>query len=115
MPFGATESLGKAVLKGMTTPERAGQRRALPAADRPGRRGQPRSTPSTRPPTFTLWSQIVAFELLHKALAQGVATIPASSGGDEPGFMAVGFDPRTSRDFVISNNEGIGWGAGREP
>ena len=26
--------------------------------------------------------------------------------------MAVGFDPRSGRDFVISNNEGIGWGAG---
>ena len=41
-------------------------------------------------------------------------TIPASSGGDEPGFMVVGFDPRTGRDFVISNNEGVGWGAGRD-
>jgi N-methylhydantoinase B len=95
IPFGATESLGKAVLKGMTTPSELFNA-AYPAA------------------TFTLWSQIVAFELLHKALAQGIGTIPASSGGDEPGFMVVGFDPRTDRDFVISNNEGIGWGAGRD-
>jgi N-methylhydantoinase B len=27
--------------------------------------------------------------------------------------MAVGFDPRINADFVISNNEGIGWGATR--
>jgi N-methylhydantoinase B len=28
--------------------------------------------------------------------------------------MVVGFDPRTGRDFVISSNEGVGWGAGRD-
>lgn len=52
--------------------------------------------------------------MLHKALAGVIASIPASSGGDEPGFMALGHDPRTGRDFVISNNEGIGWGATRD-
>ena len=53
---------------------------------------------------------MVAFELIHKALAQGLSTIAASSGGDEPGFMAVGTLPN-GEPFVISNNEGIGWGA----
>lgn len=113
IPFGATESLGKAVLKGMTTPNEpanAGHYRPLTVRAEEGTLFHAVYPAAT----FTLWSQIVAFELLHKALAQGVATIPASSGGDEPGFMAVGFDPRTSRDFVISNNEGIGWGAGRD-
>jgi N-methylhydantoinase B len=113
IPFGATESLGKAVLKGMTTPNEpanAGHYRPLTV------RAQEGSLFNAAYPaaTFTLWSQIVAFELLHKALAQGIGTIPASSGGDEPGFMVVGYDPRTDRDFVISNNEGIGWGAGRD-
>src|SRR5690606_41219994 len=61
--------------------------------------------------TFTQWGGIVAFELMHKALAQVLDTIPASSGGDEPGFMALGNDPRTGQDFVISNNGGSGWGA----
>jgi N-methylhydantoinase B len=113
IPFGATESLGKAVLKGMTTPDEpanAGHYRPLTVRAQEGTLFH-----ATYPAaTFTLWSQIVAFELLHKALAQGVGMIPASSGGDEPGFMVVGFDPRTGRDFVISNNEGIGWGAGRD-
>jgi N-methylhydantoinase B len=113
IPFGATESLGKAVLKGMTTPNEpanAGHYRPLTVRAEEGTLFNA-AYPAA---TFTLWSQIVAFELLHKALAQGIATIPASSGGDEPGFMVVGFDPRTDRDFVISNNEGIGWGAGRD-
>jgi N-methylhydantoinase B len=113
IPFGATESLGKAVLKGMTTPSEpanAGHYRPLTVRAEEGSLFHAVYPAAT----FTLWSQIVAFELLHKALAQGVGSIPASSGGDEPGFMAVGFDPRTSRDFVISNNEGIGWGAGRD-
>lgn len=113
IPFGATESLGKAVLKGMTTPNEpanAGHYRPLTVRAEEGTLFHAIYPAAT----FTLWSQIVAFELLHKALSQGVATIPASSGGDEPGFMVVGFDPRTSRDFVISNNEGVGWGAGRD-
>lgn len=111
IPFGATESLGKAVLKGMTTPNEptnAGHYRPLTVRAEEGTLFHA-AYPAA---TFTLWSQIVAFELLHKALAQGVGAIPASSGGDEPGFMVVGFDPRAGRDFVISNNEGIGWGAG---
>jgi N-methylhydantoinase B len=113
IPFGATESLGKAVLKGMTTPNEpanAGHYRPLTVRADEGSLFHA-AYPAA---TFTLWSQIVAFELLHKALAQGIGSIPASSGGDEPGFMVVGFDPRISRDFVISNNEGIGWGAGRD-
>jgi N-methylhydantoinase B len=112
IPFGATESLGKAVLKGMTTPTEpanAGHYRPLTVRAEEGTLFHA-AYPAA---TFTLWSQIVAFELLHKALSQGVPSIPASSGGDEPGFMVVGFDPRTGRDFVISNNEGVGWGAGR--
>ncbi|MCU1658021.1 MAG: 5-oxoprolinase (ATP-hydrolyzing), partial [Pseudonocardiales bacterium] len=63
--------------------------------------------------TFTQWSAIIATELIHKALAPVIRSIPASSGGDEPGFMAVGFDPRVQANFVVSNNEGIGWGATR--
>ena len=113
MPFGATESLGKAVLKGLTTPHEpanAGHYRPLTV------RAEEGSLFHAVYPvaTFTLWSQIVAFELLHKALAQGIGTIAASSGGDEPGFMAIGRDPRFDRDYVISNNEGVGWGAGAD-
>tara|TARA_Y100001968_G_scaffold275206_1_gene268810 strand:- start:427 stop:1143 length:717 start_codon:yes stop_codon:yes gene_type:complete len=54
---------------------------------------------------------MVAFELIAKALSQALETIPASSGGDEPGFMSMGTHVRTGKNFVVSNNEGIGWGA----
>src|SRR5260370_8702413 len=61
--------------------------------------------------TFTQWSAIVATELIHKALAPAIDSIPASSGGDEPGFMAVRFDPPARPSLVVSNNHGIGLGA----
>ncbi|WP_238364787.1 hydantoinase B/oxoprolinase family protein [Mesobacterium pallidum] len=61
--------------------------------------------------TYVGWSKMVAFEMIAKALAPVIDWIPASSGGDEPGFMAVGKHYVTGRPFVISNNEGIGWGA----
>ena len=54
---------------------------------------------------------MAAFELINKALAQGMDQINASSGSDEPGFMAVGTHPETGEMYAVSNNEGIGWGA----
>ena len=63
-------------------------------------------------PTFTLWTGIVALELIYKALAQGMPDrLPASSGGDVPGFMMVGTHPDTGEFFAISNNDAVGWGA----
>ena len=56
---------------------------------------------------------MVAFEVIAKALAPAVGWIPMSSGGDEPGVMAVGTHARTGKTFVVSNNEGIGWDATR--
>lgn len=113
LPIGATESLAKSTFKELTTPtepSNAGHYRALTIKADPGNFFH-----AVYPvATFTQWSGIVAFELMHKALAQVMDTIPASSGGDEPGFMALGADPRTGQDFVISNNEGIGWGARRD-
>lgn len=113
LPIGATESLAKATFKELTSadePSNAGHYRALSVVADPGNFFNAQYPVAT----FTQWSAIVAFELLHKALAQVLDTIPASSGGDEPGFMALGNDPRTGADFVISNNEGIGWGARKD-
>ena len=63
-------------------------------------------------PTFTLWTGIVALELIFKALAQGMPDrFAASSGGDVPGFMMVGNHPVTHDFFAISNNDPVGWGA----
>ena len=108
MPYGATEGMVKTVFKSLTTPFE------------PRNGGQFRPVRTIAPPgtlfhaiypaaTFTLWTQMTGMELLYKALAQGVATVAASSGGDEPGFMAVGVHA-DGRTWIISNNEGIGWG-----
>lgn len=103
VPFGATESLAKTVFKALTTPDEpanAGHYLPLSVSAEPGTLFHAVYPAAT----FTLWTHIVAFELVHKALAQGLATMAASSGGDEPGFMAVG------PGYVVSNNEGVGWG-----
>ena len=63
--------------------------------------------------TYMPWTKMVAFERIAKALAPVIDWIPMSSGSDEPGFMAVGTHHHTGRTFVVSNNEGIGWGATR--
>ncbi|MGI8882362.1 MAG: hydantoinase B/oxoprolinase family protein [Jatrophihabitans sp.] len=113
LPIGATMGIAKATFKELTTPREptnAGHFKPLTVLAEPGNFFHA-VYPSA---TFTQWSAIIATELIHKALAPVIDSIPASSGGDEPGFMAVGFDPRVGRDFVISNNEGIGWGATRD-
>ena len=110
MPFGKTLSLAKTVFKSLTTP------------DTPANHGHYAPLTVSCPPgnlfhavypaaTFTLWTGMAAFELINKALAQGMAQIHASSGSDEPGFMAVGAHPDTEEMYAVSNNEGIGWGA----
>lgn len=112
LPIGSTMGIAKAIFKELTTgslPANAGHFRPLTVITEPGSIFDARY-PSA---TFTQWSAIVAFELMHKALSAAIASIPASSGGDEPGFMALGHDTRTGSDFVVSNNEGIGWGGTR--
>ncbi|MFC5819125.1 MULTISPECIES: hydantoinase B/oxoprolinase family protein [Nonomuraea] len=111
MPFGATVALCKVILKSLTSP------------DEPSNHGttvplEVRAEPGTLfhavypQPTFTLWTGIVAVELILKALAQGMPDrVPASSGGDVPGFMMVGTHPDTGQMFAVSNNDLVGWGA----
>ncbi|MFI5893857.1 hydantoinase B/oxoprolinase family protein [Actinoplanes sp. NPDC051513] len=114
MPFGATEAICKVILKSLTSP------------DEPSNFGtvaplEVRAEPGTLfhaiypQPTFTLWTGIVAFELILKALAQGMPDrLPASSGGDVPGFMMVGIHPDTGQMFAVSNNDLVGWGGTAE-
>jgi N-methylhydantoinase B len=113
LPIGATQGIAKSTFKSLTTPREptnAGHFKPLTVLADPGNFFHA-VYPSA---TFTQWSAIIATELMHKALAPAIRSVPASSGGDEPGFMAVGFDPRMHANFVVSNNEGIGWGATRE-
>jgi N-methylhydantoinase B len=111
MPFGATIALAKVVLKNLTSPEspsNEGTTVPLTVIADPGTLFH-----AVYPaPTFTLWTGIVALELVYKALAQGMPhLLAASTGGDVPGFMMVGTRPETGEFFAISNNDPVGWGA----
>ncbi len=111
MPYGATLALGKVVLKNLTAkdePSNEGTTVPLTVEAEPGTLFH-----AVYPaPTFTLWTGIVALELVYKALAQGMPDIlAASSGGDVPGFMMVGHHPDTGEYYAISNNDPVGWGA----
>lgn len=111
MPFGATYSTCKIVFKSITTPyapSNGGNYRMLKVYAPEGSLFN-----AIYPaPTFTLWTGIVALELVYKAVAQAISDqISASSGGDLPGFMMVGVDKKTGRLYAISNNEPVGWGA----
>lgn len=113
LPFGATQSMARTAFKLLTTPElptNSGHYAPLKVVAKPGTLFNAEYPSST----FTQWTTMAAFELMFKALSSVMSTIPASSGSDEPGFMALGFDPRTGQDFVISNNEGVGWGGNPE-
>jgi len=114
MPFGSTIAMCKVAFKALTSPDEpanAGQMRPLVVSAEPGNLFH-----AVYPaPTFTLWTGIVALELIFKALAQGMPErLAASSGGDLPGFMMVGIHPDTERLFAISNGDVVGWGATRE-
>ena len=114
IPFGLTETLCKVALKTLTTPTQpsnAGCFRPLEVIAPPGNIFH-----ATYPaPTYTLWSAMVALETLFKALAQAMPDrIPAGSGGDVPGFLMYGKDRHTGAPYAISNNEPVGWGAGRD-
>lgn len=111
MPYGATIALGKVVLKNLTSrdePSNEGTTVPLTVLAEPGTLFH-----AVYPaPTFTLWTGIVALELVYKALAQGMPhLLAASSGGDVPGFMMVGDHPDTGEFYAISNNDPVGWGA----
>ena len=110
MPFGATIALAKVFLKSITTPTEpgnAGHGRPLVVKAEPGTLFHA-VYPSA---TFTLWTGIVALELLFKAAAQGMPElVAASSGGDVPGFMMLGIHPDSGRPFALSNNDPVGWG-----
>jgi N-methylhydantoinase B len=111
MPLGGTIAMCKVVLKALTSPNQpsnAGTTVPLEVRAEPGTLFH-----AVYPaPTFTLWTGIVALELIYKALAVGMPDrLPASSGGDVPGFMMVGIHPDTGEFFALSNNEVVGWGA----
>jgi len=111
IPYGLTLTMCKVVLKSLTTPHtpsNGGLSRLLSVTAPPGNLFH-----AVYPaPTFTLWSAIAGFELIYKALASGMPDrLTASSGGDVPGFMAVGIHEETKQLYAVSNNDPVGWGA----
>jgi N-methylhydantoinase B len=110
LPFGQTVGLSSLVFKAITTPD-------TPANEgnfRPLRVIAPEGTlmhavpPS---PTFTLWTGLLAGEVILKALAQGMPDeVPACSGGDVCSMMGLGVNPRTGRAWLEATNEGVGFG-----
>jgi N-methylhydantoinase B len=110
LPFGSTLATCKMALKGLTSPTEpanGGQTRPLVVKAAPGTLFH-----AVYPaPTFTLWTGIVALELIFKALARGMPDrLAASSGGEVPGYMMVGIHPDTGSLYALSNGEQVGWG-----
>ena len=112
-PYGGTVSMAKTYFKFLTSkdsPSNHGNYIPLKVEADPGNLFHAIYPAATYMP----WTNMVAFELIAKALAPVIDWLPMSSGSDEPGFMAVGKHHQTGRSFVVSNNEGIGWGATRK-
>ncbi len=111
LPLGSTLGISALVFKAITTPDtpaNAGNFRPLRVVAPPG------SVMHAQPPapTFTLWTSLLAPEVITKALAQGMPDlIPACSGGDVFDVMGVGIHPDTGRYWLEATNEGVGFGA----
>ncbi|GAA1176948.1 hydantoinase B/oxoprolinase family protein [Pseudonocardia alaniniphila] len=110
LPLGQTEALCSLVFKALTTPDTpvvAGNFRPLRVVTRPG------SVMHAVPPmpTFTLWTGLLAGEVVLKALAEGMPErVPACSGGDVCSMMGLGVDPRTGQAWLEATNEAVGMG-----
>ncbi|MEU2639851.1 hydantoinase B/oxoprolinase family protein, partial [Micromonospora fulviviridis] len=101
LPLGATIATARVAFKAITTPDEpanAGHFSALVVKAEPGTLFHAVYPAAT----FTQWTGTVALELIYKALAQGMPErLPASSGGDVPGFMMVGTHPDTGQLFAV--------------
>jgi N-methylhydantoinase B len=114
LPVGMTETVGKLVLKTLTTPEEPSNGGHYAPLEIVAPEGS--LFHATYPaPTFTMWASIVGIDTTYKALAGAMPErIPASSGGDLCSVAIYGRDPETGHLFVDSSNEGVGWGASHD-
>ena len=110
LPFGMTLALSSLIFKAMTTPDTpatAGNFRPLRVIAPEG--NLMHAMPPA--PTFTLWTGLLAGEVILKALAQGMPDlVPACSGGDVCTMMGLGMDSRTGRPWLEATNEAVGFG-----
>lgn len=113
LPFGQTVGVASLVFKAVTTPDSPandGNFRPLRVIAPPG------SLMHAIPPaaTFTLWTGLLAGEVILKALAQGMPDlVPACSGGDVCSMMGLGMNPANGRAWLEATNEGVGFGGHR--
>jgi N-methylhydantoinase B len=110
LPFGQTVGVASLVFKAVTTPgspANDGNFRPLRVIAPPG--SLMHAVPPA--PTFTLWTGLLAGEVILKALAQGMPDlVPACSGGDVCSMMGLGVNPRNGRAWLEATNEGVGFG-----
>ena len=111
VPIGLTIAASRLAFKSLTTPDTvicAGNFRNLEVRTTPG------SLMHALPPmpTFTLWTGLLAPEVIMKALAQGLPdVVPACSGGDVCDVMALGVNPRNGAGWLEATNDAVGFGA----
>ncbi|MDR3070835.1 MAG: hydantoinase B/oxoprolinase family protein [Propionibacteriaceae bacterium] len=111
LPYGETEAISSLIFKGLTTPDSpvvSGNFAPLRIITEEG------SVMHAVPPmpTFTLWTGLIAPEVILKALAQGMPElIPACSGGDVGSMMGLGINPRNGEHWLEATNEAVGFGA----
>jgi N-methylhydantoinase B len=114
VPVGLTIAASRLAFKSLTTPDSficAGNFRNLEVRTTPG------SLMHAEPPmpTFTLWTGLLAPEVIMKALAQGLPDqVPACSGGDVCDVMALGVNPRNGASWLEATNDAVGFGAHSE-
>jgi N-methylhydantoinase B len=110
IPIGCTLGVAALAFKAITTPDtpaNEGNFRALRVIAPPG--SVMHAVPPA--PTFTLWTALLASEVVTKAFAQGMPDqIPACSGGDIFAMMGVGIHPDTGQMFLEGSNEAVGFG-----
>ena len=110
LPAGQTEAVSSLIFKALTTPDSpvvAGNFTPLRVVTVPG------SVVHAVPPmpTFTLWTGLLAGEVVLKALAQGMPDlVPACSGGDICSMMGLGINPQTGEPWQEATNEAVGFG-----
>lgn len=111
VPIGLTMAASRLAFKALTTPDSpicAGNFRNLEVRTTPG--SLMHAVPPM--PTFTLWTGLLAPEVVTKALAQGLAgVVPACSGGDVCDVMALGVNPRNGSAWLEATNDAVGFGA----
>lgn len=114
LPIGGTIAASRLAFKALTTPDSSicgGNFRNLEVITTPGTLLH--ATPPM--PTFTLWTGLLAPEVVMKALAQGLPEIvSACTGGDVCDIMALGINPRNGSQWLEATNDAVGFGGHRD-